>query len=182
MWGTRRRNYGKEQPASYACRPYPEYGNCGGVRRSMAKVDELITEALFVAVETDALNSASQSVHGDGDGDDPARELYEQLAHDTGLLDRLEDKVAEELISPATAKRKRAEIERRMERTRAKLSKLGDRRVVASIPRTLRAEWENYSIDRRRAILRAVLNKVVIHPQGSGYRFDSDAIEPDWKV
>jgi site-specific DNA recombinase len=180
MWGMRRRNYGKEQPASYACRPYPEYGNCGGVRRSMAKVDALITEALFVAVENDALNQASQSVHGDGD--DPARELYEQLAHDTGLLDRLEDKVAEELISSATAKRKRAEIERRMERTRAKLNQLGDRRVVASIPRNLRAEWENYSIDHRRAILRAVLNKVLIRPQGSGYRFDPDAIEPDWKV
>jgi len=180
MWGTKRVNYGKEQPASYFCRPYPGTGSCGAVRRSMTKVDELITEALFQAVEADALDHVSRSVHSDSN--DPSRELYEQLAHDAGLLDRLEDKVAEELIKPTTARRKRAEIECRMERTRAKLDQLGDRRVMVRIPRNLRAEWEGYSLDRRRAILRAVLNKVVIHPQGSRYRFDPDLIVPDWKV
>lgn len=180
MWGRIRYNYGKEQPAAYVCPAYREYGNCGGIGRNMAKVDALITEALFQAVEADALSHASRAVHGDSD--DPAQELYEQLAHDTGLLDRLEDKVAEELIRPETAKRKRAEIERRMERARAKLDQLGHRRVAASIPRNLRAEWEGYSLDRKRAILRAVLDKIIIHPQGSGYQFDPGAIEPVWKV
>src|SRR4029450_7810863 len=48
--------------------------------------------------------------------DDPARPLYNELARLQGLLDRLEDKVADELIKPPTAKRKRAEYEQGMGR------------------------------------------------------------------
>jgi hypothetical protein len=63
--------------------------------------------------------------------DDPTNELYEQLARDQGLLDRLEDKVAQELISETTAKRNRSEIERRMEDTRREISRRRGGEVVA---------------------------------------------------
>lgn len=83
-------------------------GKC--VQRSAAPVEELITEALFVAVESPEWNRLAERP-----ADDPTRELHEQLARDQGLLDRLEDKIAQELISPDAAKRNRAEIERRMD-------------------------------------------------------------------
>jgi DNA invertase Pin-like site-specific DNA recombinase len=186
MYG--RIDYRKQTMSSYTCLNRPEIGSCGGIRRDMAKVDALIVEALFRAAEdeNEKFDRAKRAVHSDGKNGnvDVARDLYEQLARDTGLLDRLEDKVAEELIKPETAKRKRTEIERRMERTRAKLDQLADSRVRAHIPlpRTLRAEWDGYSLDRKRAILRAVLHKVVINPQRPGNRFDPDAIVPDWKM
>jgi DNA invertase Pin-like site-specific DNA recombinase len=177
MFGMTRRNYGKEQPAAYVCKPYRELRNCGGMRRAMVKVDELICEALFVAVESPEWDRLAERPAAD-----PTRELYEALARDRGLLDRLEDKVAQELIRPEAAKRNRAEIERRMETTRAKLAHRGDSRVAAQVPRNLRSVWPDLSLDRKRAILAAVIERVEIHPQGSGHRFDPDAIKVTWKA
>jgi site-specific DNA recombinase len=177
-YGRKGRVYaGHRQPDAYGCHGLREEGGCGGVRRKMADVDGLITEALFVAVESPAWNQLA-----DRPAADPSRELYEALAHDQGLLDRLEDKLAEELIRPETAKRKRAEIERRMEAARAKLAQLGDSRVAAQVPRNLRDVWPSLSLDRRRAILAAVIERIEVHPQGSGQRFDPDAIKVTWRT
>jgi site-specific DNA recombinase len=176
-YGRKGRVYaGHRQPDAYGCHGLREEGGCGGVRRKMADVDGLITEALFVAVESPAWNQLA-----DRPAADPSRALYEALAHDQGLLDRLEDKLAEELIRPETAKRKRAEIERRMERARGKLAQLGDSRVAAQVPRNLRDVWPSLSLDRRRAILAAVIERIEVHPQGSGQRFDPDAIKVTWR-
>ena len=98
------------------------------------------------------------------------------------MLDRLVDKVAEELITAEFAKRKQAEIENRMEETRLRLVELGSARAITGIPRNLRDEWPNYGLDRKRAILGAVLNKVTVYPQGSLAPFDPDLIDPDWKA
>jgi site-specific DNA recombinase len=168
---------GHRQPDGYGCHGLREEGGCGGVRRKMADVDGLITEALFQAVESPTWNQLAERPAAD-----PTRELYEQLARDQGLLDRLEDKVAQELIRPETAKRNRAEIERRMEAARAKLAQLGEARVAAQVPTNLRAVWPSLSLDRRRAILAAVIERIEIHPQGSGQRFDPDTIKVTWRA
>jgi site-specific DNA recombinase len=172
-----RPNAGHRQPDAYGCHGLREEGGCGGVRRKMADVDGLITEALFVAVESPTWNQLAERPAAD-----PTRELYEQLARDQGLLDRLEDKVAQELIRPETAKRNRVEIERRMEAARARLAQLGDSRVAAQVPTNLRDVWPSLSLDRRRAILAAVIDRIEIHPQGSGQRFDPDAIKVTWRA
>jgi hypothetical protein len=69
-----------------------------------------------------------------------------------------------------------------MEETRLRLAELGRARAITGIPRNLRDEWPNYGLDRKQAILGAVLNKVTVYPQGSLAPFDPDLIDPDWKV
>jgi hypothetical protein len=99
------------------------------------------------------------------------------------LLDRLEDKVAQELISEAAAKRNRADIERRMDATRAALARLGDTRVVANVPTNLREVWPTFSLDRQRAILAAVIERIEIDRTGPGRRaFDPNAVRVTWKA
>lgn len=168
---------GKQQPDSYGCHAMREEGGCGGTRRKLADVEGLITEALFVAVESPEWDRLA-----DRPTADPTRELYELLARDQGLLDRLEDKVAQELIRPETARRNRAEIERRMETARSKLAQLGDTRVAAQVPTNLREVWPSLSLDRRRAILAAVIERIELHRQGSGQRFDPDTIKVTWRA
>jgi hypothetical protein len=151
---------------------------CARITRAAAPIEELITESLFVAVESPEWDRVAERP-----ADDPSRELHEQLARDQGLLDRLEDKVAEELIRPEAAKRKRAEIERRMDIARDRLGRLGDARVAARVPRNLRDVWPNLSLDRRRSILAVVIERITVHPQkplGPG-GFDPDAIKVTWK-
>lgn len=171
------RRGGGRRVRSYKCKHRPAYGGCGRVSRDAETIENLIVEALFVAVESDDFDRLASN-----HADDPAREICESLAHDQGLLDRLADKVAEELITAEFAKRKQAEIENRMEETRLRLVELGSARAITGIPRNLRDEWPNYGLDRKRAILGAVLNKVTVYPQGSLAPFDPDLIDPDWKV
>jgi len=158
----------------YVCSTAQE-GGCGRLQRSADPVEHLITEALFVAVEEGVEPHRAAAI------DDPTRELYEALARDQGLLDRLEDKVAEELVKPETAKRKRAEIERRMEAARRQLADLGDTRVAARIPRNLREVWQDFSLDRRRAIIAVVVERIEIHPQGMSPVFDPAAVKVTWR-
>lgn len=114
--------------------------------------------------------------------DDPTNELYEQLARDQGLLDRLEDKVTQELISETTAKRNRSEIERRMEATRREISRRRGGEVVAHIPRNLREVWPDLSRDRRRAIVKAVLVNVTLLPQPNSARmFHPEKVVAEWR-
>jgi hypothetical protein len=101
------------------------------VSRNAEAIEKLIVEALFVAVESDDFDRLASN-----HADDPAREICESLAHDQGLLDRLADKVAEELITAEFAKRKQAEIENRMEETRLRLVELGSARAITGIPGT----------------------------------------------
>jgi hypothetical protein len=63
------------------------------------------------------------------------------------------------------------------------VARLQHGRVVANVPRNLRQLWPSYSLDRQRAILAAMIERVEIHPQGRGKAFDPDAIKvkPRWR-
>jgi site-specific DNA recombinase len=161
----------------YYCSPVAPKGGCGKVSRAAEPMEELITEAIFRAAESDLFKRLAER-----EEDDPTAQLYEQLARDQGLLDRLEDKVAQELISVPTFKRNRAEIERRMEDTRNWINRKRGRQVIALVPRNLREVWPDLSMDRRRSIVMAVLVKVTVLPQQGGSRtFHPDKIVATWR-
>jgi site-specific DNA recombinase len=161
----------------YYCSPVAPKGGCGKISRQAESLEELIEGAIFRAVESDAF----QRLVGQ-EPDDPTAPLYEQLARDQGLLDRLEDKIAQELISPATAKRNRSEIDRRMEDTRRQIARQRGGHVVAQVPRNLREVWPTLSMDRRRNIVKAVLVRLVVLPQTGGSRdFHPEKIVAEWR-
>jgi len=162
----------------YYCSPVAPRGGCGKISRQAEPLEDLITGAIFTAVESDLYRRL-----GAQEEDDPAAALYEQLARDQGLLDRLEDKLAQELISVSTYKRNRAQIERRMEDTRRSINRQRGSQILTLAPRNLREVWPNLSMDRRRAIVKAVLVKVTVLPQAGGSRvFHADKIHAEWRA
>jgi len=170
---TVRRRYGNRR---YYCPTLPPAGGCGKIQRVADKLEQLITEAIFAAVEGDLFKQLEVQEEAY-----PTQALYEQLARDQGLLDRLEDKVAQELIGVPTYKRNRAEIEQRMEDTRRIARKRGGH-VIAQVPRNLQEVWPNLSLDRRRAIVKAVVVKIKVNPQPNSVVFDPGAVEVDWRA
>jgi hypothetical protein len=161
----------------YYCSPVAPKGGCNKISRQAEPLETLITEAIFYAVESDMFRRLAAQ-----EDDDPTATLYEQLARDQGLLDRLEDKVAQELISVATYKRNRSEIERRMEDTRRWINRRRGAQIATLIPRNLREVWPDLSLDRRRAIIKAILVKVTVLPQPGGARvFDPERIVATWR-
>jgi hypothetical protein len=178
------------KPFAYGC-PSRSDGGRGCTSRNAELLERLITETLFKAAESDEWDQLAEDQAGEDD--QPLRELGERLARDQGLLDRADDELTlAELTGDkrkaASLRRVRAEIEARMERARAMLRRRGDARVVAEVPRNLRRVWSSLSLDRRRAILAAVLK---LPPDGKGIRifpqrrspvFDPDTIVPDWRA
>jgi site-specific DNA recombinase len=152
------------------------YGKSRCVKRNLLDVDREVTERLLYRLESTAFEQAANRP-----ADDPARDLYEQLAHEQGIYDRLEDKLARELISEETFKRNRTESEERMDALRHKIAELTDNRIIAQIPRNIRKVWPGLSLDRHRAILGAIIHRIEIHPQGKGTRFDPETIKVFWK-
>ena len=61
------------------------------------------------------------------------------------------------------------------------IERLKDGRVRSHLPRHVREVWPSYSLDRKRAILRAVIDRIEIHPQ-SGPVFDPSAIHLKMKA
>jgi len=176
MFGRQRMHRSGYEYVTYVCAN--RYGNAGGcLSRNVGYVDNEVTERLLYRLESTAFEQAASRP-----AEDPTRDLYEQLAVEQGIYDRLEDKLARELISEDTFKRNRAESEKRMDGLRRKIAKLTDNRVVTQIPRNLREVWPGLSLDRRRAILAAIIDRVEVHPQRKGPGFDPDTVKVLWRA
>jgi site-specific DNA recombinase len=191
--GARMRPFRRKGHVTFRC-PYPAEGGRCCVQRLAAPVEDLVIETLFAAVESPAWDERA----AERPKDDPTRPHYERLAELTAELDVLDRRIgeaelAEELgrrphPSAATLRRMLADREAERERHNAAVARLQTGRVVAAIPRNLRDVWSRLSLDRQRAILKALLRLppegkgIVIHPQGRGRKFDPAAIKPDWRV
>jgi site-specific DNA recombinase len=160
----------------YYCSQNPPAGGCGKIQRVADKLEALITEAIFVAVETETWNRTSE------EPDDPVAPLYQELARLQGVYDRLEDKVAREVIKESTAKRQRFELDREMEAVRREIDRHRGGQVIGLVPRNLRDVWPDLSLDRRRNIIKAVLVKVSVNPQPNAVVFDPGAIVAEWRA
>jgi hypothetical protein len=60
-----------------------------------------------------------------------------------------------------------------------------DTGILLNVPSTeaqLRKAWETWSVDRRHAVVAAVLPAVVVGPAKIGKRFDPDRVIPVWRV
>jgi site-specific DNA recombinase len=174
--------YGPHRVLYYRCPSRSDGGrNC--VARKVEDVDRLILRAIFRAVEKgDAWNQAA----AERPTEDPTRPHYEALARLTAELDTLDAMVAEAELaerlggkpspSAATLRRKVTEREAERDRHQEAVNRLTAGRVTASIPRNLRTIWPGLSLDRQRAIVAALIERIEVHPQGQG-PFDVNAIK-----
>jgi site-specific DNA recombinase len=152
----------------YCCSP-----NARGayhVARHADSVDDLITEALFAAVESEDFSDVAKGTQAD-----PTQPFYARLAELQVLKDGLEDKFARDVIKEPAFVRNMATFEAEEEQCWAAIERLKADRVRSHLPGNVRDLWPGYSLDRKRAALRAVIDRVTVHPQ-SGRVFDPDAI------
>jgi DNA invertase Pin-like site-specific DNA recombinase len=173
--------YGPERVLYYRCPSRSDGGrNC--VARKVDEVDRLILRALFKAAEGNQWDQAA----AERPTEDPTRPHYEALARLTAELDTLDAMVAEAELakrlgrkpspSAATLRRKVTERETEHDRHQDAVNRLQHDRVAGQVPRNLRQLWEGYSLDRQRAIVAAVIERIEVHPQGQG-PFDPEAIK-----
>lgn len=182
MAGTLKKRYenGKTIGGHRIYRCPPSMGGCGRVARQADAIEELVCEAIFAAVESEAWDARVRETSSE---DGQVRVLLERRAEITGLLDRLEDKMVRELISEAGYKRNRMELEEELDGINRQLDRLQDSTVVPAVPRNLRDIWPSLAAERQREIVRVVLRatgrRLVVYPQKRGWPFDPSSVVPE---
>jgi hypothetical protein len=147
----------------------------------------LIVRAVFRAVESPEWAERA----ADRAADDPTRPHYERLAELTAELDVLDRRIGEAVLaeelggrphpSSATLRRMLADREAERDQHQAAVARLQTGRVVANVPKNLRQVWPDLSLDRRRAILAALIERIEVDRQGTRV-FDPEAIRVDWRA
>jgi hypothetical protein len=116
----------------YASEPYRVYYCCSPntrgayhVARHADSVDDLVTEALFRAIESEDFNDAAKGAQSD----DPAKPFYARLAELQTLKDGLEDKFTRDVIKEPAFLRNMAAFEAEEASCWASIERLKDGRV-----------------------------------------------------
>jgi site-specific DNA recombinase len=184
--GARLRGIRRRGQVSYGC-PDAADGGRRCVERRAEPVERLIVRAVFRAVESPEWAERA----ADRPADDPTRPHYERLAELTAELDVLDRRIGEAVLaeelggrphpSSATLRRMLADREAERDQHQAAVARLQTGRVVANVPKNLRQVWPDLSLDRRRAILAALIERIEVDRQGTRV-FDPEAIRVDWRA
>jgi site-specific DNA recombinase len=169
--------------ASYGCRPEAPHHGCGRVYAQRNHLEAFVTEMVIVALSGPGLAEARRAAAGN---DQHLAALTEELRADEQALTQLaRDHYVDRLISRAEFLATRQAIEAWMEATHRALSERPRTGILLDVPSTeaeLRKAWKTWTVDRRHAVVAAVLPAVVVGPARRGKRFDADRVRPIWRV
>lgn len=153
-------------------------GGCGGISVVADPVDELVAATVSTFLDRADLAAEVAETENPGDGDELV-ELEQTLAELAGDLGAGRITRAEWLAA-------RSPLEARIGAARAKVDTATGSAVIAAYTGKgdlLATSWPNLTLDQRRAIVGAVVDRVVIAPatrRGPG--FDDGRVSIEWKA
>jgi DNA invertase Pin-like site-specific DNA recombinase len=163
----------------YCCATGPGFKGCGKIRSLSEPIEELVAESILAAMDFSSVDRALKRQNGSISKE---RQLLDQIRAEEEALDQLaRDFYAERLLSRSEFLAAKQAIEAKIEESRSELSKVESGRVFMDFPRSeraLRTSWEERGLDWRRAVVDAVLERVVLHPAVKGRNFfDPNRVE-----
>jgi site-specific DNA recombinase len=176
--GKRHRERERRAPR-YACVKRPGHPGCGRCTVRTEPLDELVIDAVIERVSGRRLAAALRRVGKDEEG--------KASAELTAAEARLEELAADYAAGEISRREWMAARDKARERIAAAV-RLLDRRdaLLAELPRdqhALRKELSKEApLDRRRAIIGAVIDSIVIHATKPSPRFDRDRVEIIWRA
>ncbi|HWS45342.1 MAG TPA: recombinase family protein [Acidimicrobiia bacterium] len=175
LWNSNRTDNGR-RVSRYSCIKRPGAPGCGATTVVGERLDELITEAVLHRLGTKALARAltrkPKQPPVDTDLARIERDL-EDLAADfgAGRISRREWLAA------------RKPLEDRLVKARRTLDTTNGTTALAPFRNTnVRAAWERLDIDRKRAVLEALIERVTVRPATTPGRFTPDRVDVVWRV
>ena len=164
----------------YVCRLQPGYANCGKMSVKAEPVEALVLELLVAAVGDAAL---AEALEARGERDDG---LAAAIRRDEESLETLaKDFYVDKILSREEFLPTRAELTSRLETNRARLAKRDGRGGLSGFVgdgATLRQAWAKGSLEWRRSVLGALLDRVIIAPGKAGrVAVDPDRVKPTWR-
>ena len=157
-------------------------GGCGRCGIGAQPLEDLITEAMFAALDTPKLAKAAATRRKASRAVDPT----EDIAALEARLDELAEMFAAGEVTRSEWSTARASIERRLSEARSAVATvvaddIGDEYVGRGD--VLRDAWQDMSLDRRRAVIGAVVETISIAPTTrANNKFDAGRVEVRWRV
>lgn len=177
------RRDGKTTRRRYVCSSSPDHGGCGRLTAVAEPIEEWITEAVLMRLDSPAIADA---IAGKASADDRHAALMGQLDSARSKMRELAELWSGDAISSAEWKAARVPIEARIDRTERELSQISGTHTLdgwVGNGEGLRHSWGTLNLTRQAAIIGAVLDFATIAPGQSGARvLDPARIIPTWSL
>ena len=164
----------------YVCARGPQYDGCGRCSALAEPLEEFVTEAVLWRLDTPELAATMR-----GQREDAPDEWQQQADEITERLDELAKAYAAGAIAMREWMAAREPLQRRLEDARRKINRDASSSVLAPYAGrggVLRDQWPALNIERRHAVIAAVLAHVVVRPGRRGFnRFDPQRFELIWR-
>jgi site-specific DNA recombinase len=162
-------------------------GGCGRLGRYADPIENAVRDAVLSAFDSPEFGPLLRAqLQAQKRGHDHVRELLNERETLKAKLRRLEDDYFEDLLDRDQFARGQAGVKERLAEVEAGLVAATPVRLPVKVPEgadALRAAWEDWTIEERRAVVAFALKRVVVKPMGRGYRFDPIRdLELDWRV
>ena len=173
----------RQDTRRYVCLSGPDHGGCGRLTVVAAPVEDLITRAVLLRLDSPELADA---LSGRAAADEHTAALALTLAEDRQQQEELGGLWAAKKIDTAGWLRARGDLETRIAQAEARLARLTRSDALSGLVgngEQLRASWDELNLTRQGAIVRAVLDHAVIGPGVLGARIlDPERVQPVWRL
>lgn len=169
----------------YGCRTGPDFGGCGKQYINSEPLEDLIARAVLARLDSPAVVQASRDAQM---ADTATAELMAELEGLTAQESELREAYVARLLPMSEWIKARGPIEKSLEAVRhrlARISRSSGLTEYAGHGASLKELWtdDTMTIQRQAAIVRALLDKVVIHPAPSrGPVMNPERVQPIWRV
>ncbi|MEX0826237.1 MAG: recombinase family protein [Acidimicrobiia bacterium] len=167
----------------YVCASGPGFGGCGRMAAVSEPVESLVAQAVLYRLDTPELAAALAAVSR---ASTQQADLVDQVAADEAMLDRLATDYADKAISHREWLAARQPIQSRIDAARRRLSRISPTHDIAQYAgrsSLLQEAWADLPLTRQHAIVRTVLDHLVVKPARQGRNtFDPDRFTPVWRL
>jgi DNA invertase Pin-like site-specific DNA recombinase len=158
----------------YGCHKAPGRTACGTLSIRADHTEELVVKAVMGVLDTPQLAAAANAEPRAGVVDVPALEAR---------MAELADAYGRGVVSMAEWMRARVPLEEQLEQARRSRDEAATLSPIADLePGALRDAWPDLTTEKQRAILGAVVDRIVIAPAERRARWDADRISIAWRA
>ncbi len=173
-------NGSRGRVGTWRCAKRPGYPNCGCMSVTATPLEDLITEAVLQRLDGPVLGAMLAGAGSTRQDDEAARDL----ADAEGRLTELAELYAEAEISKVEWMKARGKLEDRVTAARSRLHRHEQSGVLSAYakPGALRAAWPELDVDRRRAVISAVVESITVkEADRRGPVFDDNRVDVSWR-
>lgn len=176
LWTSGRKGRGR-RIRRYACVKRPGAPGCGATTIVAEPLDRLITDAVMRRLSTRAIARAMRG-----------KPKSHRVDIDLAQLERDLEGLASDFGSGDISRREwlaaRKPLEERFAAARRAVDAANGTTALAPLRNTkdIRATWDNLDVERQRAILDTLVDRITINPAPKPGRFDADRIDVVWRA